>query len=212
VKDCCEIRADVPERQRRVLRVVLGINAAMFVAELGGGLLAASTALVADSVDMLGDAIVYAASLHVVGRGPRWLARSALLKGAVMAAFAAGVLVEVAVKLARGAVPAADLMTGVGLAALAANVFCLALLSRRRDDDINMRSAWICSRNDVVANSGVLLAAAAVAWTGSAWPDIAVGLAIAAMFCAGAVRVVRAAWRELHPRPVGVALPRPRSR
>lgn len=199
VKDCCEIRADVPQRQRRVLQVVLAINAAMFVAELGAGLLAHSTALLADAVDMLGDALVYGFSLYAVGRGGMWQARSALLKGLIMAAFGVGVLVEVALKIVRGVVPTADVMAGVATVALAANLLCLHLLWRRRDDDINMASAWVCSRNDVVANIGVLLAAAAVAAIGSAWPDIVVGLLIVALFGSSAINVIRGARRELQP-------------
>jgi Co/Zn/Cd efflux system component len=199
VKDCCAVTADVPARQRRVLQTVLAINGAMFVVELVASLVAHSTALLADSVDMLGDAIVYGFSLYVVGRGPGWAARGALLKGGVMAAFGAGVLVEVALKLARGLVPAVGIMTGVGLLALAANGGTLLVLWRRRADDVNMRSAWLCSRNDVIANGAVLLAAGGVALTGSAWPDVVAGLLIAALFTTSAVDVIRAARRELRP-------------
>jgi Co/Zn/Cd efflux system component len=110
------------------------------------------------------------------------------------------VLGEAAVKVARGGVPGPDLMGGVGLLALIANLACLILLWRRRADDINMRSAWLCSRNDVVANVGVLVAAAGVAATGSAWPDIAVGLVIAAMFGSSSVRVLLDARRALGSR------------
>jgi Co/Zn/Cd efflux system component len=209
MRDCCEIRADVPERQRRVLRTVLWINAAMFLAELGAGLLAHSTSLIADSADMLGDAIVYGFSLYVVGRGAAWRARGALLKGIVMAAFGLGVLADVARKLAGGLVPSAELMGTVGLVALAANLFCLILLARRRADDLNMRSAWVCSRNDVAANVGVLLAAMAVALTGSAWPDILMGLLIATLFGVSAVSVIRAARRELAAPPPPALLSTP---
>lgn len=197
MKDCCDIGADIPERQRRVLQIVLWINLAMFLVELVAGLLAHSTALVADSVDMLGDAIVYGFSLYVVARGAVWKARVALLKGMIMAAFGVGVMLEVVLKVIRGVVPAAEVMGGVGLVALAANIVCLILLWRRRYDDVNMRSAWLCSRNDVIGNLGVLLAAAGVAATASAWPDILIGLAIAAMFGHSAVGVIRAARREL---------------
>jgi Co/Zn/Cd efflux system component len=199
MKDCCEITADFTERQRRVLRVVLLINVAMFLVESTAGLLAHSTALLADSVDMLGDAIVYGFSLYVVARGPVWQARGALLKGAIMTAFGAGVLAEVALKLIGGAVPVAQTMGAIGALALAANTVCLALLWARRTDDVNMRSAWTCSLNDVAANVGVLLAGGAVALTGRAWPDIAVGLLIAALFAASAVSVIRDARRHLRP-------------
>jgi Co/Zn/Cd efflux system component len=191
MNECCAVIVDVSRRQRRVLWIVLALNAAMFLLEMGAGLLARSTALLADSADMLGDALVYGVSLYAVGRGAAWQARAALLKGGLMAAFAAGVLGQAAVKLARGALPIADVMGVVGLVALAANGLCLILLWRLRDDDVNMRSAWLCSRNDVVANVGVLLAAGAVAVTGSGWPDIAAGLAIAWMFGASAARVLR---------------------
>ena len=168
--ECCEVR-EIPREQRRVLYIVLWINAAMFLAESIAGLTANSTALLADSVDMLGDAIVYGFSLYVIQRGIVWQARAALLKGIIMAAF------------------------GVGVLALAANLFCLILLWRRRGDDVNMRSAWICSRNDVVGNVGVLVAALAVGLTGSPWPDILIGLAVAGMFGRSAMQVIREAGR-----------------
>lgn len=187
--ECCEVQ-EVPREQRRVLHVVLWVNLAMFVAESLAGLAARSTSLLADSVDMLGDAIVYGFSLHVIGRGAPWLARAALLKGLVMAAFGAGVLVQVAVKIARGLHPTVELMGAVGLLALAANLACLWLLWRRRHDDINMRSAWLCSRNDVIGNGGVLVAAAAVWLTGSPWPDIVIGLLVAGMFVRSALGII----------------------
>ena len=197
MRECCEVRADIPERQRRVLRVVLAINLVMFVIEFVSGVLAHSTALLADSVDMLGDAIVYGFSLYVVSRGAVWQARAALLKGLIMAGFGVGVLAEVSAKLVRGTVPAAEVMGGIGLLALLANATCLLLLWRRRTDDINMRSAWTCSLNDVAGNAGVLLASAGVMTVRSAWPDIAVGLLIAVMFTVSAVSVLGRARRAL---------------
>lgn len=188
--ECCEIRP-IDARQRRVLRVVLWINLVMFLAELMAGLLAHSTALLADSADMLGDAIVYGFSLYVIGRAPTWQTRAALLKGIIMAVFGIGIAAEVVSKLAQGVTPEAELMGAVALAALAANAAVLGLLWRHRADDINMRSAWLCSRNDVIANGGVLLAALGVGLTGSVWPDLLVGLAIAALFAMSAVRVIR---------------------
>ena len=198
--DCCEIRP-VHAQQRRVLRVVLWINLGMFVAELVAGIIAHSTALLADSVDMLGDAIVYGFGLYVIARAPVWQSRAALLKGIIMAAFGIGIVVEVAAKLARGLTPEAAIMWAVALAALVANASVLVLLGRHRADDINMRSAWLCSRNDVIANGGVLLAALGVGLSGSAWPDILVGLGIAVLFATSAVGVIREALAAPEPSP-----------
>jgi Co/Zn/Cd efflux system component len=182
-----------------VLRAVLGINTGMFLLESAAGVLAHSTALFADSVDMLGDAVVYGFSLYVVARGPVWQARAALLKGIIMAAFVAGILVQVGLKIVYGLQPVAEVMGAVGLLALAANLLCLGLLRARRGDDLNMRSAWLCSRNDVVGNAAVLVAAALVALSGSPWPDTVVGLSLAAMFSRSAVQIVREAIRQVAP-------------
>jgi cation diffusion facilitator family transporter len=197
---CCEVRP-IPARQRRVLQAALWINAAMFVVESAAGLAANSTALLADSVDMLGDAIVYGFSLYAIGRGLVWQSRAAFLKGSIMAAFGLGILVQVALKLTRGLTPGVETMSIVGVVALAANLVCLRLLWRHREDDVNMRSAWICSRNDVIGNVSVLVAAAAVWLTGSPWPDIIVGLLVAGVFCRSAVGVLADAsrtWRLAH--------------
>lgn len=188
---CCEIRTDLPVDQRRTLHIVVWLNSLMFVVEFAAGITAHSTAVLADSVDMLGDAIVYGFSLYAIGRGTAWQSRVALLKGFIMAAFGVGVLVEVVHKIVAGVVPSAEVMSAVGVVALAANSFCLILLSRHRGDDINMRSAWLCSRNDVIANISVLLAAGGVALSGSGWPDILIGLAIAALFVNSAIGVIR---------------------
>ena len=190
--ECCAVRP-VQARQRRVIQAVLWINLAMFFAQLGAGVIAHSTALLADAMDMLGDAIVYGVSLYVIGRAPAWQGRAALLKGIVMAGFGMGLVAEVVVKLARGLTPQAEIMWVMALIALVANGSVLGLLWRHRADDLNMRSAWLCSRNDVMANVGVVLAALGVGLTGSAWPDIAVGLAIASLFGGSAVVVIRQA-------------------
>jgi Co/Zn/Cd efflux system component len=194
--ECCEVR-EIPREQRRVLQIVLGINAVMFLTESVAGVLAHSTALFADSIDMLGDALVYGFSLYVIGRRVVWQARAALLKGILMAAFGIGVLVQAAVKIGQGLTPAVEVMSAVAALAFAANLGCLALLWRRRGDDVNMRSAWLCSRNDVIGNVAVLVAAAAVAVTASPWPDIVVGLLVAAVFGRSAVQVVRDASRAV---------------
>lgn len=184
-------------RQAAVLKRLLAINGAMFVVELGAGLAAGSVALLADSLDMLGDALVYGVSLLAVTRGERWKAGAALFKGAVMAGFGLFVLVKAVHGMLIPELPQVSLMGSVGLLALAANGLCLALLWRHRGDDVNMRSAWLCSRNDIVANVSVLGAAGAVLVLGSAWPDIAVGLALAALWLASSLGVVRSASRAL---------------
>jgi cation diffusion facilitator family transporter len=198
---CCEDKASelaaLRQRQWRVLVAVLAINLVMFGVEFGAGVVAGSTALLADSLDMLGDSLVYGFSLFVLHRSRTWRARAALLKGGIMAAFGVGVLVEAFTRLASGVPPMAPVMATVGALALAANVVCFVLLWRHRGDDINLRSTWLCSRNDLYANSAVLVAAAAVAWTGSLWPDLLVGAGIAALFLRTAASVIRESLAEL---------------
>lgn len=180
--------------QRRVLIAVMLINLAMFFVEFGAGIVARSSALQADSVDMLGDAAVYALSLWAVNRGPRWEAGAALAKGLLIALFFVFIAVEVIGKLLHGAPPSSTLMLVFGAIALVANLGCLTLLWRFRNLNINMKSTFECSRNDVAANLGVLVAAGGVAMTGRAWPDIAMGGAIALLFLRSAIRVIAEAW------------------
>jgi len=194
--DICTIDAG-NARRRRVLRIVLVVNCVMFAVEAGGGVVARSTSLLADSLDMLGDALVYGFSLYVVARSARWRAGAALLKGIIMALFGLVVLAEAVYKMAEPVVPAAAAIGGIGMLALVANGFCLMLLSRHRDDDINMRSVWLCSRNDIVANVSVLLAAGGVALSQSMWPDVLVGLGIAGLFLHSAVHVLKHSITEL---------------
>lgn len=201
--DCCAAKgeeimalgahADI----RRVLLVVLTINLVMFVAELCAGIAARSTSLLADSVDMLGDASVYVLSLYALNRGLRWRAGAAVAKGVTIAFFGVGVAVEVALKLAHGVTPVARTMVMLGSLALAANLVCLALLYRYRKRDINMSSTFECSRNDVIANLGVLLAAGGVRFFQAGWPDIIVGAVIALLFLRSAIHVLREAWPQL---------------
>jgi cation diffusion facilitator family transporter len=198
---CCEAKANelaaVRLRQGRVLVLVLGVNAAMFCVEFGAGLLSGSTALLADSLDMLGDSLVYGFSLYVLHRSLAWRARAALAKGLIMAAFGIGVLVEAAVRLRTGVPPMVPTMAVIGTLALAANTFCFALLWRHRADDINLRSTWLCSRNDLIANAAVLVAALGVTLSGSLWPDVIVGIGIAALFLRTASSVLRESLAEL---------------
>lgn len=199
--DCCNDKACDIEALRRhqsaTLKTVLVINAVMFVVELTAGLLSGSLSLLADSLDMLGDALVYGFSLYVVARGARMKATAALFKGGIMAAFGIFVLGQALYKIYVPQVPAFETIGAIGLLALAANGFCLFLLWRHRRDDINMESVWLCSRNDIVANVSVLFAAAGVWATASGWPDILVGLGIAALFLRSALHVLRGGLTEL---------------
>ncbi|WDS38001.1 cation transporter [Pseudoxanthomonas sp.] len=180
--------------QRRVLVAVMAINLAMFVLEFGAGVVAHSSALQADAVDMLGDAVVYALSLYAVDRGARWEAGAALAKGLLILAFFVFIVLEIVVKVQQGVPPSSGLMLAFGMLALVANGACLALLWRFRSLNLNMKSTFECSRNDVIANVGVLIAAGAVALTGTGWPDIVVGAVIALLFLRSALRVIGEAW------------------
>jgi cation diffusion facilitator family transporter len=199
---CCEDKAcevaALRERHGAVLKIVLAINATMFIIEVVAGLLAQSTALLADALDMFGDALVYGFSLYVIARNGRWKAAAALLKGTIMGAFGLAVLGEAVYKVFSPTVPRADVIGAIGVLALLANVACLILLWRHRTDDINMQSTWLCSRNDVLANLGVLVAAIGVRVFHAGWPDLLIGTVIASLFLASAVRVTRQALREFH--------------
>lgn len=199
--NCCQDKAceldALRGRQSATLKVVLGINAAMFVVELAAGLMSGSLSLLADSLDMLGDALVYGFSLYVVARGARMKARAALLKGSIMAAFGLFVLGQAVYKVLFPQLPVFEAIGAIGLLALAANGVCFALLWKHRAEDINMSSVWLCSRNDIVANISVLFAATGVWLTNSGWTDILVGLALAALFLRSALFVLRGAVAEL---------------
>jgi Co/Zn/Cd efflux system component len=203
---CC----DAPERgvaalrarHRGVLRAVLAINLALFAVEAGAGLRVGSSALLGDALDMLGDALVYGASLYVVGRSARAEARVALGKGALMALLAVGVAIDAAARVS-GAPPPSSAVGAIGALALAGNAACFALLYAHRADNLNFRSTWLCSRNDLIANLAVIAAAGAVAVTGRAWPDALVGAGLAALWLRTSIRVLReAAPATRAPRPV----------
>lgn len=185
------------DRQAATLWIVLIANVVMFIVELGAGLHAGSLALLADSLDMLGDALVYGFSLWVVGRAPIWKARAAMAKAVVMCLFGAFVLGQLVYKLVFPQPPTFQTMGAVGALALAVNATCFALLWRHRAEDINMRSVWLCSRNDLIANVSVLLAAWGVWAWGSPWPDIVVGMLICAVFLRSAILVAREAREAL---------------
>ena len=199
--DCCTAKGDelssLKNNHKKVLLFVLIINASLFGIELGAGFLANSTALIADSLDMLGDAFVYGFSLYVLWRSAEWKAKAALLKGVVMAVFGMGVLLEAIHKLMAGILPTAEIMGLIGTLVLLGNTVCFLLLYQYRSDDLNMRSTWLCSRNDIVANVAVLLAALSVKVFEASWPDIMVGAGIAALFLQSALSVLRESISEL---------------
>jgi Co/Zn/Cd efflux system component len=199
--DCCNDKACEIEalrnRQSSTLKIVLGINAAMFIVELTAGLISGSVSLLADSLDMLGDALVYSFSIYVVTRGPRMKAKAALFKGGIMAVFGFSVLGQAVYKIVFPQLPLVEAIGAIGLLALIANSVCFALLWRHRSDDINMSSVWLCSRNDIIANVSVLLAAVGVWFTHTGWPDILIGLALSVLFLRSAIVVLRSAITEL---------------
>ncbi len=182
---------------RRVLWVVLGINAAMFLVEISAGLAARSVSLQADALDFLGDAFNYGISLLVLGLSLRWRARAALFKGAFMGLFGLWVIGATVYNTVFATLPGALVMGSVGLAALAANMGSAALLFRYRDGDANMRSVWICSRNDAIGNVAVLGAALGVFGTGRAWPDLVVAAIMASLAIWGSIEVFGQARGEL---------------
>jgi Co/Zn/Cd efflux system component len=187
----------------RILWGVLAINAVMFLVEIGAGLAAGSGSLQADALDFLGDAANYAISLIVVGMALRYRASAALAKGATMGLFGLWVIGTVIWHSVHGTLPSAFTMGAVGFAALAANAASFGLLWAYRAGDANMRSAWVCTRNDVLGNLAVLVAALGVFGTGTGWPDLIVAAIMAALALQGATTVVQHSLKELR-QPVAV--------
>jgi cation diffusion facilitator family transporter len=193
---CCSLKGLELDRlalqadQRRVLIIVLVINAIMFVLEFGAGIVAGSTALMADAADMLGDAMVYGVSLFALTRNNRWKAGAAMFKGIFILLIGIGVAINIIIKIRTGVPPSSSLMLAFGGLALVANLVCLRLLWQFRSLDLNMSSTFECSRNDVISNVGVMVAAGAVALFASPWPDIIIGSAMAVLFLRSAFRVL----------------------
>lgn len=199
--DCCGQAQDPhrgSESYRRVLWAVLAINAAMFGVEVVAGLAAGSASLQADALDFLGDAGNYIISLLVVGMALRYRAMAAFVKGATMGLFGLWVIGVAAWHAWHGTLPQAFTMGAVGIAALLANAASFALLWAYREGDSNMRSAWVCTRNDVLGNLAVLLAALGVFGTGTGWPDVAVATIMASLALHGAWMVIGQSWTEMH--------------
>ncbi len=199
--DCCSATtcpASPPDpAYRRILWIALGLNAGMFLVEAVASLAAGSVSLQADALDFLGDAANYAVGLAMLGLAVGWRARAALGKGIVMGGFGLAVAANTVAHTLAGGLPRSDLMSGVGLLALAVNVVVAALLFRHRTGDSNRVSVWLCTRNDVIANMAVILAGALVWLTETPWPDIAVAAVIATLGLTGAWRVIGQARHEL---------------
>jgi len=183
--------AGAPAHEARTLKLLLAINAAMFVAEIVVGWLGQSAGLIADSLDMFADAAVYGMSLYAVGKAASAQAMSARFSGYLQLMLALGALAEVGRRFWFGSEPEPPLMIGMAVIALIANVLCLVLIARHRHGGVHMRASWIFSTNDVIANLGVILAGLFVMWTHSHLPDLLVGAAIAIVVLIGAMRIFK---------------------
>ncbi|MDQ1362997.1 MAG: hypothetical protein QG652_857 [Pseudomonadota bacterium] len=198
---CCNNNCSLDrlrERQSGTLRIVLGINAVMFVVIAAAALYASSTALLADSLDNLGDALTYGLSLYAVTRGAATKAKVALFKGGLIFIAACVVVAQIIYKLFVPGVPVFEVMGTFSLLGLTANSICLFLLWRHRHEDVNMNSVWECSRNDIASNISVFIAAGAVWFTQSGWPDMVVALGLVWLLTQSAQRVIASAREELH--------------
>ncbi|WP_088329561.1 cation transporter [Lacimicrobium sp. SS2-24] len=201
---CCNSSCSVDalrQRQKGTLQMVLAINAVMFFVIAGAALYSYSSALLADSLDNLGDALTYALSLYVVSRSNTAKARVALFKGALIFIAACVVASQVVYKLLEPQTPIFEVMGSFSLLALLANSICLYLLWRHRHEDVNMSSVWECSRNDIATNLSVFIAAGGVWLTGSGWPDVVVAMGLVVLLLRSSIRVLSSAVRELRHEP-----------
>ncbi len=197
---CCgpEVKFDgLSAAYKRALGVVIAINGAMFLAELGAGIFAGSQALKADALDFLGDTATYAITLFVIGMPLVWRARAALFKGLILGAMGLWVLGSTAYHVLVLGVPQPELMGAVGFLALAANLTSVMILLKYRNGDANVRSVWLCSRNDAIGNVAVILAASGVWASGTAWPDLVVAAVMASIFLWSSAQIARQAVGEL---------------
>jgi len=191
----CEIEIKDKE-QSRVLILLLAINGVMFVAEIIAGIIGDSTALIADSLDMLADATVYAIGLYAVGRSLMTKAKAAHISGIFQVMLGLGVLFDIVRRFVVGSEPEPLMMIVVGIVALIANSICLVLIYKHRQGEVHMRASWIFSKNDVIANLGVIGGGVLVAWLGSPWPDLIIGLVIAAIVVRGGLYIIKDANSE----------------
>ncbi|MDH3947661.1 MAG: cation transporter [Gammaproteobacteria bacterium] len=188
----CGCELEIKDKsERRILIALLLINGIMFVAELGVGWWAQSTALIADALDMLADAMVYGVGLYAVGKSLLVKAHAARISGSLQVLLGLLVLVDIVRRLIVGSEPVSTLMMGMGFIALIANVTCLVLIAKHREGEVHMRASWIFSKNDVIANLGVILAGGLVAWTGSRLPDLVIGLLVALIVIRGGILILQ---------------------
>ena len=184
-------------QQRGTLQAVLGINAVMFFVIVTAAIYGKSSALLAESLDNLGDAITYGLSLFAVSRGHAVKAKVALFKGGLILLAAFMVFIQIVYKLIVPSMPVFEIMGIFGLLGLVANSVCFFLLWRHRHEDVNMSSVWECSRNDIASNLSVFAAAGAVWYVGSGWPDIIVAVGLVCLLMCSAIRVITSAMAEL---------------
>jgi len=204
MSDCCENNAfdGASPAYRRALIAVIAINAIMFVVEMTAGMLSGSQALKADALDFAGDTATYGLSLFVIGASLQTRARASLIKGVSLALIAMAVLGMTGIRILGGGAPEAATMGFVGVLALTANLTSLAILMRWRDGDSNVRSVWLCSRNDAIGNVGVIAAGGLVVVTESAWPDLLVAALLATLFMKSAIAIITQARAELKTVPI----------
>ena len=198
----CVDTADINKSLRRALWAVLIINAGMFVVEITAGVFAGSVSLQADAVDFLGDSASYAISLFVLSKSLRWRSGAAMIKGLSMAVFGLWILGTVIHTAMTSGTPDPMVMGWVGVMAMLANLVAAFLLYRYRNGDANMRSVWLCTRNDVLGNIAVVLAASGVLATGSMWPDLGVAMILASLALHSSAQILRQSMAELQGNPI----------
>lgn len=191
----CEVEIK-DQSQRQVLYWLLGMNATMFVIEMGIGLLADSTALIADSLDMLADAVVYGVALYAIGKSLLHKANAARISGFFQMALGVLIIIDIVRRSIYGSEPVSGLMMAMGAVALVANVICLVIIRKQRNEEVHMRASWIFSANDVIANLGVISAGVLVFWLDSRWPDLVIGVIVSCVVLRGAKMILEDAGNE----------------
>lgn len=191
----CHIEA-TDASHRKILRTLLILNGGMFLTEVVVGFLADSTGVLADSLDMLADALVYALGLYAIGRHSAVKRRAAFFSGVFQIVLALGIAAEIVRRAVTGSNPESLPMFLVSIVALAVNIWCLRLISKEKEGEVHMRASYIFSKNDVIANAGVILSSILIHFTGSRWPDLVIGAFITAVVLRGGVQILTAASRE----------------